>query len=33
MLKEWIISGIKPADRNLYPKLIERGSVRDITFK
>ncbi|MDD5598494.1 MAG: GntR family transcriptional regulator [Victivallaceae bacterium] len=30
MLKEWIISGVKPPERNLRAKLIERGSVRDI---
>jgi DNA-binding LacI/PurR family transcriptional regulator len=30
MLKEWIISGTKPASKNLRATLIERGSVRDI---
>ena len=31
LLKEWIISGIKPQSKKLYAKLIERNSVKNIS--
>lgn len=32
ILKEWIVSGVKPESKKLYPTLIERSSVKDICY-